>query len=95
MSTVNLEAFELQLQAEGYQVITSVQQPPGYAMGEHVHPFDACALILEGDFTITVEGREQHYRAGEIFRLSAGTSHSERSGAAGVTYRAGRRTREA
>ena len=95
MSIVDLEAFESQLRAEGYQVITSVQQPAGYAMGEHAHPFDACALILEGDFTITVEGRDQHYRAGEVFRLPAGTLHSERSGAGGVSYRAGRRTREA
>jgi quercetin dioxygenase-like cupin family protein len=92
---MNLDAFESQLKAEGYQVITSVQQPVGYAMGEHVHDFDACALILEGDFTITVDGADRHYGPGQIFRLPAGTPHSERAGLQGVRYRAGRRTREA
>jgi quercetin dioxygenase-like cupin family protein len=91
---MNLDAFEAQLKAEGYQVITSVQQPVGYVLGEHVHPFDACALILEGDFTICVNGVDHHYAAGEIFRLPAGTPHSERAGSQGVSYRAGRRTRE-
>jgi quercetin dioxygenase-like cupin family protein len=91
---MNLDAFEAQLHAEGYQVITSVQQPAGYTMGDHVHAFDACALILEGDFTITVDGVDYHYGSGDIFRLSAGTPHSERAGSQGVRYLAGRRTQE-
>jgi quercetin dioxygenase-like cupin family protein len=91
---MNLDAFEAQLHAEGYQVITSVQQPVGYTMGDHVHAFDACALILEGDFTITLGGVDHHYGPGEIFRLPAGTPHSERAGSQGVSYRAGRRTQE-
>lgn len=91
---MNPEVFEAQLKAQGYQVITSVAQPAGYALGEHVHPFDACALILEGDFTIHVNGVDHHYGVGEIFRLPAGTPHSERAGPQGVSYRAGRRTRE-
>jgi quercetin dioxygenase-like cupin family protein len=88
------QAFEVELQSQGYQVITTVSQPAGYAMGEHAHPFDACALITEGDFTITVQGQARHYQKGEVFRLPAGTVHGEHAGPQGVTYLAGRRTKE-
>lgn len=92
---MDVAVFEAGLKAEGYQVITSVAQPAGYALGDHVHPFDACALILDGHFTITVAGVDRHYGPGDVFRLPAGTPHSERAGSEGVSYRAGRRAREA
>ncbi len=91
---MNLSAFEAQLQAEGYTVVTTVTQPPGYQMGDHAHAFDACALITRGDFSITVAGVTRHYATGEIFRLPAGTPHTESAGAQGVEYRAGRRSQE-
>ncbi len=91
---MDLIAFEAQLQAEGYAVVTTVTQPPGYQMGEHAHAFDACALITQGDFSITVGGVARHYATGEIFRLPAGTLHTESAGAQGVAYRAGRRSQE-
>lgn len=90
---MDLSQFEAQLTEQGYQTLTTVSQSAGYHMGEHAHPFDACALILRGDFTLTVEGVATRYTAGEIFRLPAGTPHSE-SSEGGVEYRAGRRTQE-
>ncbi len=90
---MDLLQFEAQLASEGYRTVTTVQQAPGYQMGEHVHPFDACALILEGDFTITVDGVTTHYAVGEVFRLPAGTVHTE-SSRQGVRYRAGRRPQD-
>ena len=89
----DVQAFEADLRAQGYQVITSVEQPPGYAMGEHVHPFDACALIVAGDFTITVDGQARRYGVGDVFRLPAGTLHSESAGEDGVQYLACRRSK--
>ena len=91
---MDVQAFEADLRAQGYQVITSVEQPPGYAMGEHIHPFDACALIVAGDFTITVDGQAHRYGVGDVFRLPAGTVHTENAGSQGVHYRAGRRSKE-
>ena len=91
---MNTHEFEAQLKSQGYQVIASVEQPPGYAMGEHTHPFDACALITAGDFTITVDGQARHYAVGDTFRLPAGTSHTESAGPQGVKYVAGRRSKE-
>ena len=91
---MDLEVFEAELKSQGYQVITTVSQVAGYAMDDHAHAFDACALITEGAFTIIVQGQARHYQKGEVIRLPAGTVHSEHAGPQGVTYRAGRRSKE-
>jgi quercetin dioxygenase-like cupin family protein len=88
---MNLEAFEASLKAEGFDEITTVERPPGYALGEHHHPFDACALITAGDITLMVNSVATRYSAGQIFRLPAGTPHHETVGAEGMQYRVGRR----
>lgn len=85
------QEFEAGLQAEGFETITTVTKEPGYAMGDHAHPFDACALITAGSITLAVDGFVSIYNAGDVFRLAAGTSHTESAGPEGVTYRVGRR----
>jgi quercetin dioxygenase-like cupin family protein len=85
------DEFEASLKAEGFGEIANVERPAGYALGEHQHPFDACALITAGDITLMVNGVATHYAVGQIFRLPAGTPHHETVGADGVQYRVGRR----
>lgn len=84
------EEFEAGLKAEHYGEIVTIDKPAGYAMGEHQHPFDACALILAGEISLLVDGLSKTYSAGDIFRLAAGTPHHE-SAPGGVTYLVGRR----
>jgi quercetin dioxygenase-like cupin family protein len=88
---MNTQEFEADLRAEQYGEIVSVEKPVGYSMGEHQHPFDACALITAGSISITVQGVERAYGVGDIFRLAAGTPHLESAVAQGVTYLVGRR----
>ena len=88
---MNPMEFEASLRNDQYDEIVTVEKPAGYRMAEHQHPFDACALITQGDFYITVNGVEMTYHTGDIFRLSAGTAHLERAGASGATYLAGRK----
>lgn len=83
--------FEANLHAEQYGEIATVEKPVGYQMGEHQHPFDACALITAGAITITVQGVERTYGVGDVFRLPAGTPHLENAIALGVTYLVGRK----
>jgi quercetin dioxygenase-like cupin family protein len=89
--TMTLNEFEKHLATEAYGVIVNVDKPAGYVMGSHQHAFDACGLITAGEITLTVAGVDTCYAVGDIFRLTAGTPHSERAGATGVSYRAGRR----
>lgn len=88
---MTLQEFEAGLQAECFETITTVTKEPGYAMGDHAHPFDACALITAGSITLDVGGVASTYYAGDVFRLTAGTPHTESAGPEGVSYWVGRR----
>ncbi len=88
---MNIQDFEAQLIAENFGEIVTVVKPVGYAMGEHQHPFEACALITQGEITLIVNRVSSTYAAGDVFRLPAQTPHHEDAVAHGVTYIAGRK----
>ena len=88
---MNIHEFEAQLKADHFDEAVPVGRPVGYALGEHQHPFDACALITAGDITLVVDGVSSRYRVGDIFRLPAGTPHLEAAGPQGVSYLSGRK----
>ena len=83
--------FEAALTRDGFEIV-SVAMKPGAINPEHVHPFDARLLVVEGAMTIGREDAGQRtYAAGETFEMPVGTRHSETAGPAGATYVAGRR----
>ncbi|MES2192735.1 MAG: cupin domain-containing protein [Pseudomonadota bacterium] len=88
---MNQQEFESQAMAEGYTTIAPIERAVGYALDEHDHSFDACALITRGDITLTVHGVATIYAAGQVFRLPAGTPHHESAGPTGVSYISARR----
>ena len=85
------ERFEAQLQAEGYPEIRCNEYKPNQHNPEHSHPFDVHALVLEGEITLTVDGKATRYSAGDEFRMAAGCRHIEDIGPQGVRYVVGRR----
>jgi mannose-6-phosphate isomerase-like protein (cupin superfamily) len=87
--------FETELRAQGYQDIAERQMPANQINPGHAHEFDARLLILEGEMTITRDGEEHTYRAGDSCAVSAGCRHAERVGREGVQYIAGRRPQSA
>ncbi|MDE2586047.1 MAG: cupin domain-containing protein [Betaproteobacteria bacterium] len=84
------EQFSEQLAGEGFAQIVTVERPAG-ELTEHAHPFEAKALILEGEITLEIAGRVAVYRAGQVFHLPAETPHRESYGPAGVRYLVGRK----
>jgi quercetin dioxygenase-like cupin family protein len=91
MTTMTQQAFEAALKAENYGEIVNISKAVGYQMGEHTHAFDAYALILSGDITLTVNGVSTTYQAGDTFQLAANTMHQESTIPHGVNYVVGRR----
>jgi quercetin dioxygenase-like cupin family protein len=83
--------FEIELREQGYGEVVDRQMTANAVNPEHAHEFDARLLLLEGEITITRDGNERTYRAGETFEMSAGCRHAERCGPRGVRYLAGRR----
>ena len=84
------QEFETALRREGFDVERKTLSPLTL-VGEHAHPYDVRALVLNGEITLTVEGVEYAYREGDIFVLPAGHRHAEAVGPAGVDYLVGRR----
>ena len=92
---MNTQDFEAQLKAENFEAGVTVSKPSGYAMDEHAHPFEAWALVTEGNITLRVNGASTTYAVGDMFRLPAGTAHHESAVPAGVTYLVGRKAQAA
>ncbi len=84
------EEFEQQMQQQGYETVV-VERPANGSLDLHTHPFEARALILEGEITIVCEGHTQLCRAGELFQLDANMPHTETYGPQGVKYIAARK----
>jgi quercetin dioxygenase-like cupin family protein len=83
--------FESSLTHEGFEIVSVTMKPDG-VNPEHVHPFDARLLVVDGAMTIRREGAPiQTYQTGETFEMPSGCRHSETAGASGATYVAGRR----
>ena len=88
---MNEQAFRRKLAADGFPDPVLVERDSTYGLDVHQHPFEAYALILDGDITIEVDGRPTTYRAGQTFRLPANCPHRENAGAQGVRYLSGRK----
>ena len=83
--------FEAELRAQGYQEIREGEMFANKINPEHSHEFDARVLVLGGEIAITSGGEERTYRTGDVFAVSAGTTHAERCGPNGLHYFAGHR----
>ena len=90
---MNRQEFETALREQGYLEIADRRMEPNKINPEHSHEFDARLLVLEGEMTITCEGEEGTYHAGDTFAMNAGCLHTEQCGPEGVRYLAGRRYR--
>ena len=88
---MNRVDFEKKLQAEGYAEMVDREMEAGRFNPEHAHEFDACVLVVDGEMTISRAGEAQLFRAGDMCTMPAGTVHTEKCGAAGAHYLAGRR----
>lgn len=85
------EEFTALLAAERYEEVVTIEREANGALDSHAHPFAAKALILEGELSISTDGVERVYRAGDVFQLDANTPHAERYGPSGVKYLVGRK----
>jgi quercetin dioxygenase-like cupin family protein len=85
------QEFEALLAREGFGEIVTVEREAGGSLGVHTHPFEAKALILDGEIRIGTDDSERRYEAGQIFHLAANEPHTEHYGPNGVRYLVGRR----
>ena len=84
------QEFEAELRSEGYRVVNS-SQTPNKVTDNHCHDFDAKALVLGGEITITRNNTAETFQAGQCFMVPAGCMHAEHVGPEGVAFLSGRR----
>lgn len=88
-------AFEAGLKRDGFLEIETKSMNPNVSIGDHVHPYDVRAMVLEGEVTLTFEGRNQTCRPGDTLTMAANCEHREQYGPQGVRYIVGRRHKPA
>jgi quercetin dioxygenase-like cupin family protein len=85
------DEFSAKLREEGFDNIVLVEREPHGMVDHHSHPFEAKALILDGEIRLVVGGKKNTYRAGDVFHLPHSIDHVETYGPQGVRYLVGRR----
>jgi hypothetical protein len=93
MNISSFAAFEAEARAAGFDEAIAREWAPDMVVDTHTHPFDAEAVITQGEMWLTCGDSTQHLLPGGTFSLAAGTPHSERYGPQGATYWVARRNR--
>ena len=57
----------------------------------HAHDYDIRGLVLDGIFIVAQDNKPVTYRAGDVFFVVAGTSHTEEIGPQGAKILVGRK----
>ena len=83
---MNQDVFLGKLQKEDFPAPVMVTREPPFFLDLHSHPYEAKALVLDGQIDINVGGIKTIYLAGDIFYLSANQIHTENCGSKGVKY---------
>lgn len=84
--------FEAQARGRGFDEVLERQWAPLTVLETHTHPFDADAVVVQGEMWLTVADQTRHLRPGDTFTLARGIAHAERYGEAGATYWVARRS---
>ena len=56
---MDTKTFEANLRRDGFQEVETKTVPANFLSKPHTHEFDVHALILEGQLTLTREGRSE------------------------------------
>jgi mannose-6-phosphate isomerase-like protein (cupin superfamily) len=83
---MDLKELENQLHSEGFTHTFVWQDGPSAFYPDHTHPVETAHVILDGEMTLTVNGKTQTFRAGERCDVPAATVHSARMGPRGCRY---------
>jgi quercetin dioxygenase-like cupin family protein len=70
---------------EGFDEVLVREWAPSLVIDTHTHPFDVSALVVRGEFKLTVGDKEITLKAGEPFRLARDIPHAENYGPEGAT----------
>ncbi len=84
--------FQSAALARGYDEVLERRWQPDTVIDTHGHPFEASALVAEGEMWLTQGGATRHLLAGDTFLVAMDEPHAERYGPEGAVYWVARRS---
>ncbi len=89
---ITFEMFRDEMLAAGYEEVLERAWAPCAEAPIHTHPFEANALVFQGEMWLTEQGgTARRLQAGDRFHLQANVPHEERYGPQGAIYWVARR----
>jgi quercetin dioxygenase-like cupin family protein len=88
---MNLGDLEKQLRSEGFAHTYVWEDGPSAFYPDHTHATATAHIILEGEMTVTSQGKTETCKVGDRFDVPAHTVHSARMGSQGCRYLIGER----
>ncbi len=81
--------WEARLRQEGFSHIFVWQDGPGAFYPDHTHATTTAHIILDGEMTLSSEGKTQTFKSGERCDVPANAIHSAKMGSRGCKYMVG------
>ena len=91
MTLPTFDDYQAHARQHGADEVLERRWSPNQVVGLHAHPFEAQAIVTEGEMWLIRADQTQHLRPGDSFHLAPDTPHSERYGPEGATYWVARR----
>jgi quercetin dioxygenase-like cupin family protein len=89
---MNEQDFAAQLERDGFVEIETRTLAARPANHGHTHDSSVRGMVLDGEFIVACGSEApRSYRAGEVFEVAAGVTHTEAIGAAGARIVVGRK----
>jgi quercetin dioxygenase-like cupin family protein len=89
--TTDFEAFEKLKLNEGFDEVLIRTWEPNFSNEKHTHPFDTEAVVVKGEFWLTIGKEVRHLRIGDHFKVPRDVLHSEKYGPEGAVFWAARK----
>ncbi len=89
MAPLSEAELRKQLVSEGFQDTYVWQDGPQAFYSDHTHAGLTAHIILDGEMTLTMDGKSQTFRVGDRCDVPAGAVHSAKMGPKGCRYLVG------
>ncbi len=86
MDTIDLRKEINILRQEGFKEAYVVDDPPGKIYPPHQHPYRSVHMIIEGEMSITAEGKTEVLHPGSRSDVGANVLHNVTIGPNGCMY---------
>ena len=86
---MNEKELEEKLKSEGFSGIFIHTDRPGAYYPDHTHHGITAHIVLDGEITVTSEGKTETFAPGQRFDVPAGAVHSAEVGPSGCRYMIG------